>query len=167
LVTLESLPISEAISLCIISPPTCRYVRMYVDHIGISKIVVPVKYQTTRQENRLINFLHNYVINTTKLIHNTLSLSLCWGSKSRHVSDITCLSSRDTTRMQLWWLLCAVVDVDWSKPTSTTAHTSHQSCIRVVSPDDRKVMPETCRDFGPQQNDNESELCMRLVVFIT
>jgi len=31
---------------------------MYGDHIGISKIVVPVKYHTTRQENLLINFIH-------------------------------------------------------------------------------------------------------------
>jgi hypothetical protein len=31
---------------------------MYADHIGSSKIVVRVKHQTTRQENRLINFLH-------------------------------------------------------------------------------------------------------------
>jgi hypothetical protein len=28
-------------------------------------------------------------------------------------------------------------------------HTSHQSYIRVVSPDDGQVMPEICRDFEP------------------
>ena len=31
---------------------------MYGDHIGNSKIVVPVKCHTTRKENRLINFIH-------------------------------------------------------------------------------------------------------------
>jgi hypothetical protein len=31
-----------------------------------------------------------------------------------------------------------------------SAHNSHQSCICVVSPDDGKVMPKTCRDFEPQ-----------------
>jgi hypothetical protein len=48
--------------------------------------------------------------------------------------------------------LCAVVDVSWSQdqPTSTTAHNSHQSCIRVVSPDDGQLMPKTCRDFERQ-----------------
>jgi hypothetical protein len=33
------------------------------------------------------------------------------------------------------------------KLTSTSAHNSHQSCIRVVSPNDGQVMPETYRDF--------------------
>jgi hypothetical protein len=36
------------------------------------------------------------------------------------------------------------------QPTSTNAHNSHQSCIRVVSPDDGQVMPETCREFEPE-----------------
>jgi hypothetical protein len=36
------------------------------------------------------------------------------------------------------------------QPTTTTAHNSHQSCIRVVPPDDGQVMPETCRDYEPQ-----------------
>jgi hypothetical protein len=57
----------------------------------------------------------NYVINTTNLIHTPLSLSLYSSSKSRHVSSITCPSSGGTTRMQLWWLLCAVVNVGWSQ----------------------------------------------------
>jgi hypothetical protein len=35
------------------------------------------------------------------------------------------------------------------QPTSTTAHNSHQTCIRVVPPEDGQVMPETCRDFEP------------------
>jgi hypothetical protein len=29
------------------------------------------------------------------------------------------------------------------------AHNSHQTCVRVVSPEDGQVMPETCRDFEP------------------
>jgi hypothetical protein len=28
-------------------------------------------------------------------------------------------------------------------------------------------MPETCRDFEPQLSDSESEVCIKLVVFIT
>jgi hypothetical protein len=49
----------------------------------------------------------------------------------------------------------AVVDVGWSRdvgrnqPTSTTAHNSHQFCVRVVSPEDGQVMPETCRELEP------------------
>jgi hypothetical protein len=35
------------------------------------------------------------------------------------------------------------------QPTSTTAHNNHQTCVRVVSPEDGQVMPETCRDFEP------------------
>jgi hypothetical protein len=57
--------------------------------------------------------------------------------------------------MQGWWLLRAAVDPGWSRgvgnlpttrdqPTSTTAHSSHQTCICVVSPKDGQVMPETC-----------------------
>jgi hypothetical protein len=53
------------------------------------------------------------------------------------------------------------------QPTSTTAHNSHQICVRVVSPEDGQVMPETCRDFEPQQSVSESEVCIKLVVFIT
>jgi hypothetical protein len=34
---------------------------------------------------------------------------------SRHVSSITCPSSRGITRTLNWWLLCAVVDVGWSQ----------------------------------------------------
>jgi hypothetical protein len=29
----------------------------------------------------------------------------------------------------------------------TTAHNSHQICVRVVPPEDGQVMPETYRDF--------------------
>jgi hypothetical protein len=43
----------------------------------------------------------------------------------------------------------------------------HECSIRVASPDDGQVMPETCRDFEPQQNDSKSEVCIKLVVFIT
>jgi hypothetical protein len=51
--------------------------------------------------------------------------------------------------------LCAVADVGWSRdvgtlrdqPTSTTAHNSHQTCVRVVSPEDGQVMHKTCRNF--------------------
>jgi hypothetical protein len=35
------------------------------------------------------------------------------------------------------------------QPTFTTAHNSHQTCVRVVPPEDGQVMPETCRDFEP------------------
>jgi hypothetical protein len=35
------------------------------------------------------------------------------------------------------------------QPTPTTAHNSHQICVRVVPPEDGQVMPETCRDFEP------------------
>jgi hypothetical protein len=30
---------------------------------------------------------------------------------------------------------------------SIPAYSSHQTCVRVVSPEDGQVMPETCRDF--------------------
>jgi hypothetical protein len=33
------------------------------------------------------------------------------------------------------------------QPTSTAAHNSHQTGVRVVSPEDGQVIPETCRDF--------------------
>jgi hypothetical protein len=61
-------------------------------------------------------------------------------------------------------ILCAVVDVGWSRdvgrqlnslptardqPTSTRAHNNHHTCVRVVSPEDGQVMRETCRDFEP------------------
>jgi hypothetical protein len=36
-----------------------------------------------------------------------------------------------------------------------------------MSPDDGQVTPETCRDCEPQQSDSESEVCIKLVVFIT
>jgi hypothetical protein len=62
---------------------------------------------------RIISY--NYVISTTNQIHTSLSILFYWCSKSRHVSGITFQSSGDTTRMQLWWLLCAVVDVGWSE----------------------------------------------------
>jgi hypothetical protein len=47
------------------------------------------------------------------------------------------------------------------------AHNSHQTCVRVVSPEDGQVMPETCRDFEPQKSVSESEVCIKLVVLIT
>jgi hypothetical protein len=53
------------------------------------------------------------------------------------------------------------------QPTSTTAHNSYQSCIRVVFPDDGQVMPETCRVFEHQYSDSENEVFIKLVVFIT
>jgi hypothetical protein len=53
------------------------------------------------------------------------------------------------------------------QPTTTNPHNSHKSCVRVVSPDDGQAMPETCRDFEPQSSDSESEVCTKLVVFIT
>jgi hypothetical protein len=28
----------------------------------------------------------------------------------------------------------------------------HQTCVRVVSPEDGQVMPETCRDFEPKSS---------------
>jgi hypothetical protein len=31
--------------------------------------------------------------------------------------------------------------------TSTTAHNNHQTCVRVLSPEDGQVILETCRDF--------------------
>jgi hypothetical protein len=66
--------------------------------------------------------------------------------------------------MQLWGLLCAVVDVGWSldfgrfgslptsrdQPTSITAHNSHSICIRIESPDDGQLVPETSQDFETQ-----------------
>jgi hypothetical protein len=71
--------------------------------------------------------------------------------------------------MQLWGLLCAVVDVGWSqgsgrlrilRPTiNTTTHDSHQSCIRVVSPDDGQVIPKYKVIVKVK--------CIMLVVFIT
>jgi hypothetical protein len=36
------------------------------------------------------------------------------------------------------------------QPTSTTAHNSHQFCVRVVPPEDGQVMPETYRDIEHQ-----------------
>jgi hypothetical protein len=49
-------------------------------------------------------------------------------------------------------LLCAVVDVGWSKylgnPKFLDQSTSKQNTI--VPPEDGQVMPETCRDFEPQ-----------------
>jgi hypothetical protein len=64
--------------------------------------------------------------------------------------------------MQLWWLLCAVVDVCWSQaqPTSTTAHNIHQFCVRVVPPEDGQVMSETCLDIEYQLSVSESEVCI-------
>jgi hypothetical protein len=38
----------------------------------------------------------------------------------------------------------------WDQPTSTTAHNSHQFCVRLVPPVDGQVMPETCRDIEHQ-----------------
>jgi hypothetical protein len=32
---------------------------------------------------------------------------------------------------------------------TTTAHNSHQICVRVVPPEDGQVLPETSRDFEP------------------
>jgi hypothetical protein len=32
---------------------------------------------------------------------------------------------------------------------STTAHNSHQICLRLVTPEDGQVMPETCGDSAP------------------
>jgi hypothetical protein len=75
----------------------------------------------------------HYVINTTNLIHTSLSLSLYWVSKSWHVLGINCPSSGDIKWMQIWWLLWVV----------STAHSSQ-----------------------PQQSGSESEVCIRLVVFI-
>jgi hypothetical protein len=46
----------------------------------------------------------------------------------------------------------------WHQPTSTTAHNSHQICVRVVPPEDVQVMPETFRDFEPQWSVSESEV---------
>jgi hypothetical protein len=54
----------------------------------------------------------------------------------------------------------------WDQLTSTTAHNSHQSCIRVVSPDDGQIMHETCRDFEPQWSDSESEVFIKLVMCV-
>jgi hypothetical protein len=34
------------------------------------------------------------------------------------------------------------------QPTTTTVHNSHQICVRVVPPEDRRVTPETCRDWN-------------------
>jgi hypothetical protein len=56
-----------------------------------------------------------YVISTTNMMHTSLPHSLYYGSKSPHVSGITCPSSGDTTRAQIWWLLCAVVNVGLSR----------------------------------------------------
>jgi hypothetical protein len=42
------------------------------------------------------------------------------------------------------------IPISWDQPTSTTAHNSHQFCVRVVSPEDEQVMPETCRDIEHQ-----------------
>jgi hypothetical protein len=82
----------------------------------------------------------NYVINATNLIQT--SLPLYWGSMSRHVSGITCPCSEGTAWTHIWRLLCAVADVrslptSWDQPISTTAHNSHQICIRVVTLEDR------------------------------
>jgi hypothetical protein len=33
------------------------------------------------------------------------------------------------------------------QPPSTTAHNSHQICVRVMPPENGQVMHETCRDF--------------------
>jgi hypothetical protein len=57
------------------------------------------------------------------------------------------------TRFGITLHCIALSAVGWSQPdqpTSTTAHNSHQSCIRVVSPGDGQVMLETCRDFELQ-----------------
>jgi hypothetical protein len=69
-------------------------------------------------------------------------------------------------------LLCAVVDVGWSQDVGRLfphlqPHTSHQSCICVVPPEDGQVMFKTCRDFEPQYSVSESEVCIKLVVLIT
>jgi hypothetical protein len=79
--------------------------------------------------------------------------------------------------MKLWLLLCAVIDVGWSQdlgslpkpwdqPTSTTAHNSHQNCIRVVIPDDGQVMRETCRGFERQYSDSVREVCVKFVCIL-
>jgi hypothetical protein len=44
----------------------------------------------------------------------------------------------------------AVVDVGLSQDLGTLHTIVTKACIRVVSPDDGQVMPETCRDFKPQ-----------------
>jgi hypothetical protein len=36
-----------------------------------------------------------------------------------------------------------------NQTTSIVAHNSHQTCVRVVSPEDGQVISETCRDFEP------------------
>jgi hypothetical protein len=61
----------------------------------------------------------------------------------RHVSGITYPFPEGTTQTQILWLLCVVVD----QRTSTTAHNSHQICIRVVPPGDGQVMPEHVETF--------------------
>jgi hypothetical protein len=115
----------------------------------------------------------NYVINTTNLMHTSLTLALFWGSVSRHVFGITCPSSGGTIRTQNWWLFCAVVDMgwyqdverlptSWDQPISTIAHNIYQFFVRVVSPEDGQVMPKTCRDIEHKK----SEVCIKLVVFI-
>jgi hypothetical protein len=48
-------------------------------------------------------------------MHTSPSLTLYWCPVSRHVSGITCPSSGGITRTQIWWLLCADVDVGWSE----------------------------------------------------
>jgi hypothetical protein len=53
------------------------------------------------------------------------------------------------------------------QPTSTTAHNIYLICDRVVPPEDGKVIPETCRDIEPQTSVSKSEVCIKLVVFIT
>jgi hypothetical protein len=44
---------------------------------------------------------------------------------------------------------------------------SHQFCVRVVPAEDGQVMPETCRDIEFQYSASKSEVCIKLVVFIT
>jgi hypothetical protein len=97
-----------------------------------------VQYKVQREPEVKQRILFNYVINTNNLMYTSLSLSLTlyWGSMSRHVSGITCPSSVSIARTQIWWLLCAVVDVGWSRDVGRLLREGKGVAIgRAVRPD--------------------------------
>jgi hypothetical protein len=88
-----------------------------IKHLHCQRTCYEIPLFATCPHNMILS-LHNYIINTTNLMHTSLSLTLHWRSMSRHVLGISCLSSGGTTGTQNWWLLCAVVDVGWSPETN-------------------------------------------------
>jgi hypothetical protein len=77
-------------------------------------------------------------------------------SLSLHFIDVQCLD-----------MFRALVDVSWCQDMRRTAHNIHHFYVRVVPPEDGQIMPETYRDIEHQLSVSESEVCIKLVVFIT